>query len=58
MTLEEYKNQEFKNAEEPMYIKDVWSQLSRRKRREIERLVKKGKNPDIEEYLYSDLYEL
>lgn len=53
MTLEEYKQQPFKYAGDGLVlISDEWSALSRRKRREIERLVKKGKNPDFVDYLY------
>lgn len=53
MTIEEYKSQIFKygGESEPWYIKDVWPEISRRNRREIERLVKKGNNPDILDYL-------
>ena len=43
MTIEEYKAQPFKDAT----IGDYWYTFDRRARREIERLVKKGKNPDI-----------
>ena len=46
MTLEEYKSQPFKDAT----IGDFWFAFDRRPRREIERLVKKGKNPDILNY--------
>lgn len=46
MTIEEYKKQPFKEAT----IGDYWHTFDRRKRREIERLVKKGKNPDILNY--------
>lgn len=58
MTIEEYKAQPFKtNGEgEEIYISDIWKELGRRKRREIERLVKKGKNPDVLDfYLTEDL---
>ena len=53
MTLEEYKSQPFKtNGEgEVILISDVWMEIGRHNRREIERLVKKGKNPDIVDYL-------
>lgn len=47
MTLEEYKAQPFKDAT----IGDYWSTFDRRMRREIERLVKKGKNPDIMRFI-------
>jgi hypothetical protein len=47
MTIEEYKAQPFKDAT----IGDYWSTFDRRTRREIERLVKKGKNPDIMKYI-------
>ena len=46
MTLEEYKAQPFMGAT----IGDYWYTFDRRTRREIERLVKKGKNPDIMNY--------
>ena len=53
MTIEEYKAQPFKYDGEcnPVMIGEIWTELSRRDRREIERLVKKGKNPDIMDYL-------
>lgn len=44
--IEEYKKQPFKDAT----IGDYWHTFDRRTRREIERLVKKGKNPDILNY--------
>lgn len=47
MTIEEYKSQPFKDAT----IGDYWYFFDRRTRREIERLVKKGKNPDILDYV-------
>lgn len=47
MTIEEYKAQPFKDAT----IGDYWYTFDRKTRREIERLVKKGKNPDIMNYL-------
>lgn len=47
MTIEEYKAQSFKDAT----IGDYWYTFDRRTRREIERLVKKGKNPDILNYI-------
>jgi len=47
MTIEEYKAQPFKYAT----IGDYWSTFDRRTRREIERLVKKGKNPNIMKYI-------
>lgn len=47
MTIEEYKAQPFKDAT----IADYWYTFDRRTRREIERLVKKGKNPDIMEFI-------
>ena len=47
MTIEEYKAQPFKDAT----IWDYWSTFDRRTRREIERLVEKGKNPDIMNYI-------
>lgn len=45
--IEEYKKQPFKDAT----IADYWHTFDRRTRREIERQVKKGKNPDIVNYL-------
>lgn len=51
--LEAYKSQVFKydgNAE-PVTIGEVWDTISRHNRRMIERQVKKGKNPDIVDYL-------
>ena len=51
--LETYKSQVFKydgNAE-PITIGEVWDTISRHNRRMIERQVKKGKNPDISDYL-------
>lgn len=51
--LEAYKSQVFKydgNAE-PITIGEVWDTISRHNRRMIERQVKKGKNPDIVDYL-------
>ena len=47
MTIEEYKAQPFKDAT----IGDWWSTFDRRTRREIERLIKKGKNPDIMKFI-------
>ena len=47
MTIEEYKAQPFKDAT----IGDYWGTFGRRIRREIERLVKKGNNPDIMNYI-------
>lgn len=47
MTIEEYKAQPFKDAT----IADYWYTFDRRTRREIERLVKKGKNPDIMKFI-------
>ncbi len=47
MTLEEYKSQQFKDAT----IGDYWYTFDRRTRREIERRVKKGENPDIMNYI-------
>lgn len=44
--IEEYKKQPFKDAT----IGDYWHTFDRKTRREIERLVKKGKNPDIMKY--------
>ena len=53
MTIEEYKAQPFKYDGEckPIPISEIWPNLSRRERREIERLVREGKNPDIMRYL-------
>lgn len=47
MTIEEYKAQPFKDAT----IGDYYSTFDRRTRREIERIVKKGKNPDIMKFI-------
>ena len=47
MTIEEYKAQPFKDAT----IGDYWGTFDRRTRREIERLVKKEKNPDIMKFI-------
>ena len=47
MTIEEYKAQPFKDAT----IGDYWYTFDRRTRREIERQVKKGKNPDIMKFI-------
>lgn len=51
--IEEYKKQVFKTDGEanPVTIGDVWDTVPRRKRREIQRLVAKGRNPDFAEYL-------
>ena len=53
MTLEEYKAQPFKYDGEckPVPISEIWPDLPRCDRRKIERLVKKGKNPDIMNYI-------
>lgn len=52
MTIEEYKAQVFKyDAKGPVTIGDEWPYLTRATRREIERLVKKGKQPDFLEYI-------
>lgn len=45
--MNEYLKQPFKDAT----IGDYWHTFDRKTRREIERLVKKGKNPDIMNYL-------
>jgi hypothetical protein len=53
MTLDEYKTQPFKydgNCN-PVPISVIWNTLARKERREIARLVHKGKNPDITKYL-------
>ena len=53
MTLEEYLKQPFKydgNCE-PVPISEVWMDIPRKDRREIQRLLKKGKNPNIVDYL-------
>lgn len=44
--MNEYLKQPFKDAT----IGDYWYTFDRKTRREIERLVKKGKNPDIMKY--------
>lgn len=46
-TLNDYLKQPFKDAT----IADYWYTFDRSTRREIERLVKKGKNPDIMKYI-------
>ena len=52
MTIEEYKAQVFKyDGKGPVTIGDEWPYLPRATRREIERLVKKGKNPDMRDYV-------
>lgn len=52
MTIEEYKAQVFKyGGDGPITIGDEWPYLPRATRREIERLVKKGKNPDFLDYI-------
>ena len=51
MTIEEYKAQEFKDST----IGDYWCTFSRRVRREIERSIKKGKNPDIMTFLDTEI---
>lgn len=53
MTIEEYKAQPFKYDGEckPVPISEIWPDLPRRTRREIERLVKKGKSPNIMNFL-------
>ena len=53
MTLAEYKAKPFKYDGEcrPVPISEIWDNLPRKERREIERLVKKGKNPNITDYL-------
>lgn len=52
MTLEEYKAQPFKYdwAGRPVTISEVWMDLTRKERREIQRQLKKGKNPNILNY--------
>lgn len=47
MTIEEYKAHPFNDAT----IGDYWHTFDRKTRREIERLIKKGKNPDIMKYV-------
>lgn len=50
MTLEEYKKLPFKtdgNGEE-ITIGDIWSDLNREKRRQIQKELKRGKIPRIE----------
>lgn len=46
-TMNNYLKQPFKDAT----IGDYWSTFERKTRREIERLVRKGKNPDIMKYV-------
>lgn len=47
MTIEEYKAQPFKDAT----IGDYWYTFSRQVRQEIKRRLKKGKTPDIMDYV-------
>ena len=56
MTIEEYKAQPFKYDGEckEVTIGDIWLTLSRKQRRQVEKLVKKGLNPDINDYLGYD----
>ena len=53
MTIEEYKAKPFKYDGEckPIQISEIWQDIPRRDRREIERLVKKGKSPDIMKFI-------
>ena len=53
MTIDEYKAQPFKYDGEckPVPISEMWSELDRRTRREIERLAKTGRNPNIMDYI-------
>ena len=53
MTIEEYKAQPFKydGNSNPVPISEIWGLLTRRQRKEIATLVKKGKNPDITKYI-------
>ena len=53
MTREEYLNLPFKydGGCQPVYIKEIWKDLHRKSRREIERKLKKGIVPNITEYL-------
>lgn len=51
MTIEKYKSQPFKDAT----IGDYWGTFDRRMRREIEWLVKKGKNPDIMKFIDKEI---
>lgn len=53
MTLKEYKAQPFKydGFGNPVPISEIWGWLTRKERREITTLVKKGKNPDITKYI-------
>ena len=56
MTIEEYKAQVFKyDGNGPVTIGDEWPYLLRAVRREIERLVKKGKNPDIMRFIDKEI---
>ena len=54
MTKEEYLNLPFKydGNSQPVLIKEIWCDLPRKIRREIERKLKKGLKPDITNYLY------
>lgn len=53
MTIEEYKAQPFKYDGEcnPVPISEIWADIPRKDRREIEHLVKKGKNPNFLDYI-------
>ena len=53
MTLEEYLEKPFKTDGQgnDVLISDVWGFLTRKERREIQRLLKEGKEPDIVDYL-------
>ena len=53
MTLEEYKAQPFKYDGQcnPVPISEIWNDLTRAQRREIQRQLKRGRVPDIMNYL-------
>ena len=53
MSLEEYLRQPFKYDGEckPVPISEIWMDLTRQERREIQRELKKGKEPNIMDYL-------
>lgn len=52
MTLAEYLQQPFKYDGEckPVPISSIWMDLTRQERREIQRQLKKGKTPRIQDY--------
>jgi len=57
MTLAEYLQQPFKYDGEckPVPISEIWMDLTRQERREIQRQLRKGKNPNIMNYLCHEI---